>query len=257
MDPSVHGYRRFGVSALAILSALALTAGLAGCVIRPAATPVSAQTPSARAAPSAHVGEPFDIVPGDSRLIVLVYRAGPLAALGHNHLIACRCITGTLYLPRDPVRGGFDLRVAVDELTVDDPTLRAAEHSVDFPPDVPQSARQGTRHNMLGTALLYAVRYPQIALRAERLRPSSDGKPADLIADALVEVRGHARSIAVPVHTEIRTDRIVATGEFSLRQTAIGLTPFSIMGGALRVRDAMTVRFRIVARRRSDKMTPR
>jgi hypothetical protein len=182
-------------------------------------------------------------------LVVLVYRAGPLAALGHNHVISCRCISGALYLPRDPLRGGFDLRLAADRLTVDDPALRAAEHSVDFPPDVSPSDRQGTRHNMLGAALLDAARHPRIVLRAEGLRAAPDGKPGDLIAETLIEVGGHAGAIAVPVRYELRPDRILASGEFSLRQTALGLTPFSALGGALRVRDVMRVRFQLVAKR--------
>jgi polyisoprenoid-binding protein YceI len=162
-------------------------------------------------------------------------------------------MTGSLYLPGNPLQGSFDLRIAVNQLTVDDPKLRAAERSADFPPEVSRSARQGTRHNMLGAALLDAARYPDIVLRAEDLRPSPQGKPADVIADVLIETRGHAGSVAVPVHYDIRADRIVASGRFSLRQSSLGLTPFSAMAGALRVRDAMTVRFRLVASRREPR----
>jgi hypothetical protein len=236
--------------AMAMVLAIVLAIVLAGCATRQPEGAVSPQAPPAHAAPSAHLGRPFEVVAGESSLVVRVYRAGPLAALGHNHVISCRCITGRLYLSRDPLRGSFDLHVAVDQLTVDDPALRAAEHSADFPPDVPQSARQGTRHNMLGDALLYAARYPQILLRTEGLRARPDGKPGDLIAEVMVQVRGRSHSVAVPVHYDIEADRIVATGEFSLKQTALGLTPLSLMAGALRVRDAMTVRFRLVAQRR-------
>jgi polyisoprenoid-binding protein YceI len=185
-----------------------------------------------------------------SRLLVLVYRAGPLAALGHNHIIACRCLTGTVYLPRDPLRASFDLHVAVEQLTVDDPALRAGEHSAEFPPDVPQSARQGTRRNMLGEALLNAARYPDITLLARGLRASSDGKPEDLVADVLVNVRGQIRSLSVPVQYHLQADEIVVTSEFPLKQTDLGLTPFSALGGALTVRDGMKVRLELIARRR-------
>jgi hypothetical protein len=36
-------------------------------------------------------------------------------------------------------------------------------------------------------------------------------------------------------------------GSFELRQTALGLTPFSLMLGALQVQDAMRIKFEIVA----------
>jgi len=38
-----------------------------------------------------------------------------------------------------------------------------------------------------------------------------------------------------------------ASGSFELRQSALGLTPYSLMLGALQVQDAMTVKFRLVA----------
>jgi polyisoprenoid-binding protein YceI len=242
----VHASRaRAGRAGCVIL----LIAGLTGCATRQVAPPAPgpAVPPSL---PSPRLGRPFDVIAARSRLLVLVYRAGPLAALGHNHIIACRCLTGTVYLPRDPLRASFDLHVAVGQLTVDDPTLRAAEHSAEFPPDVPQSARQGTRHNMLGEALLNAARYPDITLRAAGLRASSDGKPEDLVAHVLVKVRGQVRSLSVPVQYDVQADEVVVTSEFPLRQTDLGLTPFSALGGALTVRDGMKVRLELIARRR-------
>jgi hypothetical protein len=231
------------------LSAILLAFGLTGCVTRQAAPPVPGRAPAARLAPAPHLGRALEVVPAESLLIVLVYRAGPLAALGHNHVIACHCLTGTVYVPADPLRATFDLRVAVKEFTVDDPALRAAEHSGDFPPDVPQSAREGTRRNMLGAALLDASAYPDLVLQAEDLRRSGDGRPDDVVARMLVQVRGQLHTIAVPLHYEMRPDEIVATGEFPLEQTDLGLTPFSALGGALTVRNKVTIRFRLVAKR--------
>jgi hypothetical protein len=237
---------RRGVAACtpAVLGAI-LLAGLSACVTRQQVAP-----PVAPLVPSPLAGRPFDVVAGESQLIVLVYRAGPLAALGHNHLISCRCLTGTIYVPRDPTRASLDLRFAVGQLTVDDPGLRAAEHSADFPPDVAQSARQGTRHNMLGAALLNAAKFPDIALRSAGLRPSPDGKRADMVAQVLVQIEGEWHSVAVPLHYRIRNDGIVVTGAFPLKQTDLGLTPFSALGGGLQVSDGMNIRLRLVARLR-------
>jgi YceI-like domain len=236
---------RRGVAAapLAVLGAI-LLAALSGCVTRQTAPP------AAHLVPSPLVGRPFDVVAGDSQLIVLVYRAGPLAALGHNHVISCRCLSGTIYVPPDPARASLDLRFAVGQLTVDDPGLRAAEHSADFPPDVAQSARQGTRHNMLGAALLNAAKYPDIELRSAGLRPSPDGKTADMVAQVLLQVEGEWHSVAVPLRYLIRDDEIVVTGAFPLKQTDLGLTPFSALSGGLKVSDGMNIRLRLVARLR-------
>jgi hypothetical protein len=248
---SVFAYDREGVArSLGFLGAFLMIAGLSGCVTRQAAVPPPGHAAPTRLVPSPRLGQPFDVVPTESHLTVLVYRAGPLAALGHDHVIACRCLAGTLYLPRDPRRASFDLRVAVAQFIVDDPAARASQHSADFPPDVPESARQGTRHNMLGEALLNAAKYPYIGLRSAGLRPSSDREDNDIVADVLVQVAGQVHLISVPLHYAIGTDEIVVTGEFPLRQTDLGLTPFTVAGGALRVRNGIEVRLRLVARRR-------
>ncbi|HEY1891022.1 MAG TPA: hypothetical protein VGG63_11485 [Steroidobacteraceae bacterium] len=242
---------RRGIAAgkLAVLGVI-LLAGLGGCVTRQPAPPAPGRTPAAHAAPSPLVGRRFDVIAADSQLIVLVYRAGALAAVGHNHVIACHCLSGTVYVPRDPMHASFDLRLGVSQFTVDDPALRAAEHSPDFPAGVAPSAGQATRHNMLGAALLNAAKYPDIALRSAGLRPSPDGRHADIVAQILVKLDGEWHSVAVPLRYEIRGDEIVASGEFPLRQTSLGLTPFSALGGALQVKDGMKVALRLVARSR-------
>jgi hypothetical protein len=241
--------RSVAAGRLAVLGAVLLE-GLSACVTRQVAPRVSARVPGARPVPSPLIGRPFEVIAAQSRLIVLVYRDGALAAMGHNHLIACRCLSGTIYLPHDPLRASFDLRLAVEQLTVDDPALRAAERSPDFPPDVPQSARQGTRHNMLGAALLNAASYPDITLRSAGLRPSPGGQRGAIVAQVLVQLDGAWHPIAVPLRYEIRGEEIVASAEFPLTQTSLGLTPFSALGGALRVRDGMQVSLRLVARPR-------
>lgn len=234
----------------AVLGAILVAGLLAGCATPQGSPPAVSQAPARRVAPRPLLGHPFEVVAAESRLTILVYRAGALAALEHNHVVSCRCLSGTVYLPRDPLQAAFDLRVSVEGLTVDDPALRAAEHSRDFPADSSSSGREGTRHNMLSTALLNGATYPDITLRSEGLRPSPGGKRGDVVAQVLVRVAGRSRSLAVPMHYEIGADEIRVTGEFPLKQTDLGLTPFSAAGGALKVRDGMTVRLSLLARRR-------
>jgi hypothetical protein len=40
---------------------------------------------------------------------------------------------------------------------------------------------------------------------------------------------------------------LTATGSFELRQSAVGISPYSLLGGALQVQDAMQVKIKIVA----------
>lgn len=232
-----------------MLGAAVLAGILSGCATPQGPMPAAAPAPAPRSAPGPLLGRPFEVISAESRLTVLVYRAGALAMLGHNHVVSCRCVSGTVYLPSDPLRAGFDLRVSVKGFTVDDPQARAAEHSTDFPPGVARSAGEATRHNMLSAALLNAASYPDITLRSAGLRPAPDGKGGEVIAQVLVQVAGQQRSVAVPMHYDLGSDEVAARGEFPLKLTDLGLTPFSAAGGALKVRDGMEVRLSLVARR--------
>jgi polyisoprenoid-binding protein YceI len=180
---------------------------------------------------------------------VLVFRSGPLAKAGHNHVVASHALHGTLYVPTDLARATVEVTFPVAELTVDEAPLRAKENEVDFPPDVPDSAKEGTRKNMLGPALLDAEHYPEIELRSTGLEAApGQGNQAGLRANMQVTVRGHATTVVVPLHYEQHADEIIVSGDFPLKQSDLGLTPFSALLGALQVADELRIRFRIVAR---------
>ena len=56
----------------------------------------------------------------------LVYKAGALARLGHNHTIAVGDLSGDVAVNRDDLaKSLFDLRFSVADLVVDDPALRS------------------------------------------------------------------------------------------------------------------------------------
>jgi hypothetical protein len=216
---------------------------LPGCVVH-APRPV----PSAAAAtPAPHVGTPYEIAAAESLLTIRVYKAGALAAAGHNHIIACHALGGTLYVPAEVLQTSFEVHVPVASLTVDERELRAAEGSADFPPEVPDSAKEGTRHNMLGEALLDGAQYPEIVLRAVHLHEAQPPRPGAALAKIQASVRGELHVLLVPVSYERSASSITVTGEIPLKQSELGLKPFSAMLGALQVQDEMRVSFRIVA----------
>jgi len=242
-------------SAAALLGVL-----VAGCPVRtqvPGAQPVRAPAPAA-----AHLGVPYDIVAAESLLTIRVYRGGALASAGHNHLIACRALRGTVYVPEDIMRSSFEVHIPVAELTVDEAALREQELSADFPAQVADSAREGTRRNMLGEALLDAAHNPEILLSGARLEGAAAasgaaaGEPTAL-AQVGATLRGQTHTLSVPLHYQLEGGQLVAAGETALRQTDLGLTPFSAMLGALQVQDEMRIRFRIVARAAQQPDEPR
>jgi len=200
------------------------------------------------------VGTPYDVVAQESLLTILVYRGGTLASAGHNHVIASHDLGGTVYVPADPMRASFELHLPVATLTVDEAALRAQQVSADFPADVSESARAGTRRNMLGAALLDAEHSPEIVLRALRMEKTADA--GGMLARLQCVLRGEVRTLAVPVRYQRSADELIVSGALALRQTDLGLTPFSAMLGALQVQDEMRVSFRIVARPVAIKTRP-
>ena len=234
------------------LAAGFLLALLTGCPTHSLAPPPSPQ-PAAPASPAnapaglpaPHLGRPYDIVPQESLLTILVFRGGTLASAGHNHVIASHSLNGTIYVPEDLAGVSIEAHVPLTDLTVDEAALRAAQMSRDFPADVSDTAKEGTRRNMLGAALLNVADYPQITLRTLSVVPAADGM---VQVSMQAEVRAQQRVLLVPVRYERSDSTVIASGELPVSQSSLGLTPFSAMLGALQVQDEMRVRFRIVAR---------
>ena len=241
---------------LRLPGAVLLALVLSGCPLRPHVPTVPPQV--AAETPAPHEGVPYDIVADESLLTIRAYRGGTLASAGHNHLIALHALTGTVYVPADVMRTSFEAHIPVAAFTVDEAALRAQEHSPEFPPEVPDAAREGTRRNMLGEALLDGEHSPRIVLRAVRLESAGQAAPGTgseaggearaVLARVQATVRGEVRTISVPVRYQFAAGALIASGEAPLRQSELGLTPFSALLGALQVQDEMRVRFRIVAR---------
>lgn len=223
------------------LAAAILTVLLAGCPSAPRQPEPAPSVPSAPAA--VHEGQPFAISGAESVLAVLVYRGGALARVGHNHVVASHNLSGTAWVAEDITRSSFEVRVPVNDLVVDETQLRIQE-GPDFPPEVPESAKDGTRTNMLSAALLDGASYPEVLLQSESIERTAEG----LRAQVRVTVRDQVRSLVVPLTYELVNDELRVTGEVGLKQTDLGLTPFSALGGAMRVQDEIEIKFRLLAR---------
>lgn len=173
---------------------------------------------------------------------ILTFRAGPLARLGHSHVLLSRDVRGRVVLAEDAGATTFELEMPAATLAIDEPAARA-EEGAEFE-SVPTAADvAGTRRNLLGPPVLDAAAFPVVRVSGR----GSGGGPADHAVAARLEVRGRTTPLEVPVHVQRTGDELVARGEFRVAQSALGLTPFSVALGALQVRDELVVRFRIVA----------
>jgi hypothetical protein len=120
------------------------------------------------------------------------------------------------------------------------------EEGADFAADVPDDAKAGTLQHMLSAAVLDASEFPEISVTGVAAAPGAAGEHS-MVAAVTVRVAGHESTFDMPFTLDIDSGSLSASGSLELLQSTIGLTPYSLMLGALSVQDALTVKIRIVA----------
>jgi len=200
----------------------------------PAPAPAAAVvTPSPAATPSAAAEPLLRIDSAQSLIAVTVRRGGVLARLGHDHVVASHAISGTV----SPSRNIANFTFRLDEMKVDEADLRQTAGLAKQPS---ADAIEGTRYNMLNK-VLDADRYPLVQVHAERV---AIGQPLQVS----ITLHGVTRTLAIPVELREEQGAINVKGTVNLKQTDFGLTPFSVMAGAMSVQDQMELRFDLTAR---------
>ncbi len=218
---------------------------LAGCQTQPGTPP--AALPTSRVLPDE--SPPADavryaIVPELTDVRFLVFRAGPLARLGHNHVIEARNVRGEILLAPDIHRSRFFMQIPVRDFQVDGAASRLAE-GAEFLVQPDEEAIAGTTRNMLGDKVLDAANYPAIEIRSVAL----NGPDWGLDASVRIGMHGVEREIVVPLAVEHGRDELVVTAIFSVKPSDFGILPLRVLGGALQVDDTVKVRMRVVARK--------
>jgi polyisoprenoid-binding protein YceI len=227
---------------LGVLCAVMLTA----CQTPPHAAP--AKAPPATASPTASLnGKRYVVDPQVSEIRLLVYRDGPMARVGHNHVMVGQ-VQGELSVSDTAAASGFRIEIPVESLQVDAPAART-EEGEKFAQEVSDQARKGTRDNMLGADVLDAAHYPviridSVALKGPRWNPD---------ISARITVRGKTSNLRFTAAVIDQIDTLTVIAAFRVRQSDLGIKPYSILGGAVTVRDAIDIRVRLVARSADDK----
>jgi hypothetical protein len=220
--------------------AAALAGILAACaqlprVEAPSAPP--AEFPEAYYLQALKQGKPvFRVESRESLVVIEVRRSGSLARLGHDHVVASREVVGYVA----PDEGRADLYVALARMQVDEPALRA-EAGLDTQPG--ESDVEGTRANML-EKVLEAEKFPFALVGVS----GANARRGDVPLSVTITLHGSTRTLQVPARIDADADRMSVTGTFSFDQTDFGITPYSLLGGAIAVQNRVDLRFRIIAR---------
>lgn len=172
--------------------------------------------------------------PDRSLVAIDVRRGGPLARLGHDHVVASHDVRG--YVDIDG--GRADIYVPLDRLAVDESWLRS-EAGLTTQPS--KEDIEGTRRNMQ-EKVLESGRFPFALIHVTR--GASDR--SKLIVT--ITLHGTMHAFEIPAQIETFSGGIGISGHMMFNQTDFGIVPFSVLGGALQVQDRLDLRFRILAK---------
>jgi polyisoprenoid-binding protein YceI len=226
-----------------VVAVLTAAAFLAGCSATPPAAPASDVPTDTRPSPAVLAeAARYTVDPARSWLRIRVYRAGPMASMGHSHIVSTDALDGELYRHPELARSWGRFGFAVTSLVVDDPELRSAA-GPEFDTELTAEDIAATRGNMLGEAVLDAEAHPRVTIEVLGL----DGTPPAVSATLAVTLRGRTREEVVPVELVEAGGRLRIAGSAKIVQSRYGIEPFSAMLGALRVRDALDVSFDVTA----------
>jgi hypothetical protein len=159
---------------------------------------------------------------GRSTITVHVFKSGLFRAFADNHVIQAPLAEGSL-------DEGTSSRV---QLTVDAARMRVLD------PGLSPSDREQVRTRMLGPEVLDATRFPQIRFQSMSVeRGESDG----WLVRGELTLHGHTRIVTLKVAPEQGRYK----GSTSLKQTDFAMTPISIAGGTVKVKDDVRIDFDI------------
>jgi len=174
-------------------------------------------------ASSVAAGQVTSIDTTHSKLLIHVSKSGLFSGFADNHEVEAPIAEGSL-----DGKGG-QLRLSVDsrQLKVLDPQL---------PPD----KRRQVQERMLGPEVLDSNRFPKIVFESSNVEQDQDGR---------VQVDGRLllHGVTKPISVVAREARGRYIGRFALKQSDFGITPISIAGGTVKVKDELKIEFDILA----------
>jgi hypothetical protein len=171
--------------------------------------------------------QPRGIDPTQSTVTVRVFKSGLFRAFADDHVIEAPLAGGSL---ADSATPTVEITIDVRAMRVLDPGLSAKD-------------RGEVQTRMLGPEVLDGDRFPHIRFRSVAIQRGDAGRWS---VRGELEVHGQTRPFAVNV---VRTEGHYK-GSASLKQSDFGITPISIAGGTVKVKDEMKIDFDIVTTER-------
>jgi YceI-like domain len=157
-----------------------------------------------------------------SMLTIRVFKKGLFSSFAHDHEIAAPLSSGTMDAATPSVEVHFD----AGRLKVLDPDASAGD-------------RAKVQETMLSDKVLDAARFPEIGFVSRIVKPSGENTYA-------VEGDLTLHGVTHPLRLEVSLRNAHYTGSVTLKQSDFGITPISLFGGSVKVKDVIEITFDIV-----------
>jgi len=160
-----------------------------------------------------------------STLTVFVYKSGLFSAFADDHIIDAPIASGTI---SDAAPLSVVIGVRAGDLKVRDPKLSAEK-------------RAEVQTRMLSAEVLDTQKFPMIGFESTAVEPGGADR---WTVTGRLTIHGQSRPVTFPVTRANGRYR----GAVTLKQRGFGITPISIGGGTVKVKDEIKIEFDIVAR---------
>src|SRR5438094_9717690 len=181
--------------------------------------------PISLAFPMTVLAETRAIDTAQSKLTVYVYKSGLFSGFADDHIIDAPIAKGTL---SDTAPPSVSLEVRAADLHVRDPKL-------------PESKRADVQARMLGPDVLDTQKFASIVFESTMVEAAGADR---WTVSGRLTIHGQTRPIAFAVTRAGGRYR----GAVTIKQRDFAITPISIAGGTVKVKDEVKIEFEIVPR---------
>jgi polyisoprenoid-binding protein YceI len=179
----------------------------------------------------------------DSRLMVHVYKRGLFSGFAHDHHFEVGDWQATARIPE---RG---LEATSVEVVAQAGSLHDRQESLS------EADRRKVDAQAAGPEVLDAAHHPRVEFRATRLelapRPGDGAEHVRGVLHGALTLRGRSAPADVQVEAERVRDGWRVRGRAKVRQSALGIRPFSGFGGTVGVKDELEIELALALRPRA------
>jgi polyisoprenoid-binding protein YceI len=159
-----------------------------------------------------------------STLTIRVFKTGLFSGFAHDHEITAPLSSGAI----DPVSSSVEVHFDARKLKVLGPNVSADD-------------RAKVQDTMLSDKVLDASRFPEIAFVSRTVKPAGNNT---YTVEGDLALHGVTHPLTLPVSLENGHYK----GSVKLKQTDFGITPISLAGGSVKVKDVIEISFDITVR---------